>query len=111
MSRPMWADDPGLSTVRQRRARAEYVDRRLAAWFGGQDLDTAVDRLFGGGPAAVAAEGDEESANEAPRLLRTAATSANRRRLVSAPTFRSAGRSQPMVVSCRSDARRAQPRR
>jgi crotonobetainyl-CoA:carnitine CoA-transferase CaiB-like acyl-CoA transferase len=54
MNRPMWADDPGLSTARQRRARADYIDRRLAQWFGGQDLDTVVELLAGAGIPAAA---------------------------------------------------------
>jgi len=54
MGRPSWADGPGLSTVAQRRERADDVDRHLEEWFAGQKLDDVERRLAGVGVPAAA---------------------------------------------------------
>jgi crotonobetainyl-CoA:carnitine CoA-transferase CaiB-like acyl-CoA transferase len=54
MGRPSWADDPGLSTVAQRRERADDVDRHLEEWFAEQKLDDVEHRLAGVGVPAAA---------------------------------------------------------
>jgi crotonobetainyl-CoA:carnitine CoA-transferase CaiB-like acyl-CoA transferase len=54
MGRPSWADDPGLSTVAQRRERADDVDRHLEEWFAEQKLDDVERRLAGVGVPAAA---------------------------------------------------------
>ncbi|MGA7050719.1 MAG: CoA transferase [Mycobacterium sp.] len=52
MERPSWCDE-SLSTVSGRRERADEIDGRLRDWFGGQPLESAVERLAAGGvPAA-----------------------------------------------------------
>ncbi|HUJ64045.1 MAG TPA: CoA transferase, partial [Acidimicrobiales bacterium] len=53
MGHPAWTRDTGLATRAGRRARADEVDRGLAAWSAGQDRDTLVAQLTGAGiPAA-----------------------------------------------------------
>jgi crotonobetainyl-CoA:carnitine CoA-transferase CaiB-like acyl-CoA transferase len=54
MGRPSWATDPNLSTVGDRRERADDVDEHLQEWFGTQELDEVVDRLAAGGVPAAA---------------------------------------------------------
>ena len=54
MGRPSWAQDPGLSTVAQRRERADDVDRHLEEWFAGQKLDDVERSLTGVGVPAAA---------------------------------------------------------
>ena len=54
MGRPSWAQDPGLSTVAQRRERADDVDRHLEEWFAGQKLDDVEHSLTGVGVPAAA---------------------------------------------------------
>ena len=54
MGRPSWAQDPGLSTVAQRRERADDVDRHLEEWFAGQELDDVEHSLAGVGVPAAA---------------------------------------------------------
>ena len=52
MERPSWCDE-SLSTVSARRERADEIDGRLRDWFGGQPLESAVERLAAEGvPAA-----------------------------------------------------------
>jgi crotonobetainyl-CoA:carnitine CoA-transferase CaiB-like acyl-CoA transferase len=45
MGRPSWAADHRFDTVAGRRAGADDIDRRLQNWFGGQDLQSAVESL------------------------------------------------------------------
>ncbi|MGH3966801.1 MAG: CoA transferase, partial [Mycobacterium sp.] len=53
MGHPSWCDDPRLGSVAGRRERGDEVDRRLADWFAGQDLRSAVENLAAVGvPAA-----------------------------------------------------------
>jgi crotonobetainyl-CoA:carnitine CoA-transferase CaiB-like acyl-CoA transferase len=53
MGRPAWCGDPALATVAGRREHGDDVDRRLADWFAGLELSSAVERLAGVGiPAA-----------------------------------------------------------
>lgn len=53
MGRPSWCDDGRLDTVAGRRDCADDIDRRLADWFAGQDLPSAVESLAAVGvPAA-----------------------------------------------------------
>ncbi len=53
IGRPSWARDRRFDTVAGRRESADDIDRRLQAWFGGQNLRRVVDNLAGAGiPAA-----------------------------------------------------------
>jgi crotonobetainyl-CoA:carnitine CoA-transferase CaiB-like acyl-CoA transferase len=53
MERPSWCDDTRLDTAAGRRECADDIDCRLADWFVGQDLPTAVESLAAAGiPAA-----------------------------------------------------------
>jgi crotonobetainyl-CoA:carnitine CoA-transferase CaiB-like acyl-CoA transferase len=53
LGRPTWADDSALATATGRRAAHDDLDRRLAEWAAGRDLDETVAALVAAGvPAA-----------------------------------------------------------